>query len=63
MKINETPCPACGERKLRIEIRERLVASEHFSLAGAWPKVSALREDWPWLVCDGCGVETAAKSE
>lgn len=61
MNIEETPCPNCGEKKLRVEYRLEAKPIGTFSVAGSQPKVAA--RQWPWVVCDGCGVEARAKED
>jgi hypothetical protein len=53
--VADTPCPGCGEKKLRIEWRLTAQPLGSFSLSGHSMKVSAT--SGPWLVCDGCGIE------
>ncbi len=55
MKVEETPCPACGALALRIESRLAIRQIGTFSLAGQQMKFSA--DQVPWLVCGSCGVE------
>lgn len=52
--IADTPCPFCGQKALRLEMRESFTARPvgTWSLAGQQPKVSAYKQMWPWLVCD-----------
>lgn len=57
--MTATICPACGADALRIEYRLRAKPLGTYSLAGAQPKVAA--ENWPWLVCDSCGIEAEGK--
>lgn len=63
--IEDTPCPACGEKTLVIDIRTRLRAkpSGGFSLAGNQMKFSANEEQDIWCVCGTCGVEGRGKRE
>lgn len=59
-------CKHCGpEFPLRVEWREELVAKPltSFSLAGAQMKVSAVKREWPYAVCDSCGRESRGKEE
>lgn len=57
--ISNTPCPACGERTLTIEMRMTAKPIGEFSLAGVGMKVSATNK--PWLICTNCGVEAEGK--
>lgn len=59
--VEATPCPKCGEKKLHLEIRLKAAPIGSFSLAGQATKFSAT--ETVWLVCDGCGVESEAKSD
>ena len=59
MDIDDTPCPSCGVKGLRIEYRLTAKPLGSFSLAGAQMKVSAVRV--PWLICGTCGVEAEGK--
>lgn len=57
-------CKHCGpSHPLRIEWREILEAKPigTFSLAGAGMKVSCVKHEWPWAVCDNCGRESRGK--
>lgn len=60
-KIDETPCPACGSKSLRIEERLTTKPIGSFSLAGVQMKVSAVSK--PWLVCGTCGIEAEGKRD
>lgn len=57
--IEDTPCPACGEKKLAITMRVRVKPLGTFSLPGAQLKFPGIR--WPYLMCEGCGVSAPAK--
>lgn len=57
--VSFPPCPSCGEDALRIEFRLRCKPIGSFSLTGAQMKLSA--QEWPWLVCDSCGIEAEGK--
>lgn len=63
--VAETPCPECGEKMLRLETRPKMVAKPlgSYSLSGQTTKVSVIRVQWPWLVCDNvdCEFEEQAK--
>lgn len=53
--IEQTPCPACGARTLRIEKRLCAHPVGTYSLAGQGMKFSA---HWGmFLVCVNCGIE------
>lgn len=58
-KVEDTPCPRCGQKTLRIEWRLEVKPIGSFSLSGQQMKASAL--EWPWLVCGNCGVEGRGK--
>ncbi len=62
--IEDTPCPGCGEFGLFIELRDRFFARPlgSFSLAGMQVKASAVKTQWPYLVCGECGISAPAKS-
>ena len=46
--IQDSPCPFCGLRLLRIEMRLEEVA--------IGTDATGVQE-WPWMVCDGCSAE------
>ena len=56
----DTSCPACGVKALRIEWRMTAHPVGTFSLAGAQTKFAASEK--PWLVCGNCGVEAEGKA-
>lgn len=53
-------CKHCGG-VLRVEWRERLEAKPlgTFSLAGQTLKFSAVKREWPYVICDACELECA----
>jgi len=53
--IEETPCPSCGEKTLRIEFKMTIKPIGTFSLAGAQMKFSSRMV--PWLICGNCGIK------
>ncbi len=56
--VSQTKCPACGQKRLKIEMR--LIPNERpYSIAGAQTKF--VGHYHPWLVCEGCGVEAKGK--
>lgn len=59
MTYLDATCPACGERELHIVRKLRAAQVGEFSLAGAQVKFTA--QEWPYLVCDHCGIEAEAK--
>ena len=59
MDIDQTPCPVCNERALRIETGWHAMPIGSFSLSGHQLKFSARR--WPFLVCGSCGLRAPAK--
>lgn len=61
MKVEDAKCPVCGKKMLRIEMRLRARPIGSYSLSGRQMKASAV--EWPYLVCDGCGIDTPAKDE
>jgi hypothetical protein len=60
-KIDNTPCPWCGNRTLHIgeELRAKPIGS--YSLSGTQMKVSAYT--FPILVCHACGLEVEGRYE
>lgn len=60
MSPEDTPCPGCGVNALRIEMRLISKPIGSFSLAGVAMKTVA--QGWPYLVCDNCKIEAAAKA-
>lgn len=52
--IDDARCVACDSEDVVLAIR--LKTNPRASLAGAQPKVAAMR--WPWTVCKGCGAES-----
>lgn len=60
-KVEDTECPRCGVKALRIEMRLTAKKIGSFSLSGAQMKVVAV--EVPWLVCGICGVEAEGKRE
>jgi hypothetical protein len=57
MDVGQTPCPACGERTLRIEAGWHARPIESLRLSGHQMKFSVVR--WPFLVCDSCDLRAA----
>lgn len=57
--VSDTPCPACGEQALTIEMRLTANPVGNFSLAGVGMKVTAANK--PWLACSNCGIEAEGK--
>lgn len=55
----EAPCPTCGDASLHVEYRLEAQTPGTYSLAGVQMKISAT--EYPYLVCDACGVEARAK--
>lgn len=63
MKVEETPCPTCGE--LTLEVKPKLVAHPigTFSLSGQTMKFSSHWE-WRWeCVHEGCNASGRAEGE
>lgn len=64
--IKDIPCPECGEQKMHVEHRPVTVIEAKplgsHSLSGNTLKVSAMEKvvQWPWAVCEGCGMEMKA---
>jgi len=58
--VADTPCPACGEKTLTIEMRLTAAPVGTFSLAGVGMKVTAATK--PWLICTNCGIEAEGKA-
>ncbi len=61
MDVSTTPCPACGERQLRIEWRMAAKPFGAQSLAGV--QVKTVATEIPWIVCGSCGVEAQGRRE
>lgn len=60
-RVAATPCPACGQSRLRFTTKLESRPIGTFSLAGAQLKTSAI--EWPYVVCDNetCDFEQRAK--
>lgn len=57
--LDDIACTKCGSRLLRIEIRLEAKPIGTWSLSGNQMKTVA--EEWPYMVCDGCGSECRGK--
>lgn len=55
--VADISCPACQQKTLRIERRERIIAKQEMKFSGH------KLERWPWIVCgtQDCEFEEKAK--
>lgn len=54
--VSDLPCPVCRELTLKIELRPKTTPVGSFQIAGMTIPVAA--QEWPWIVCTLCGVES-----
>lgn len=60
-ELRMTPCPACGQLTLDIEMRLLAKPLGTYSLSGRQMKFSAY--EWPYLFCRSCGISAPAKRD